>query len=115
MEKEETYYERVDPLEQVIANLPPEEFFEMSEIAPIFANEARTVKATITDGDYTLQEGIDYETFYYRGHGKTEIVWFAVAIGKGKYDKMFFHAGECRLPSNIRASMFDHGTPYQND
>ena len=106
MEKEKTYYEPVDPLEWA-ETYTFDEFIRLIgtpiENDPIFLNEARTLKATITDGDYTLQEGIDYETLYYRGRGKAEAVWFAVAFGKGKYDKMFFYAGEYRLPSNMRA------------
>ena len=106
MEKEKTYYERVDPLEWA-ETYTFEEFLKLIgtqiENDPIFLNEARTLKATIADGDYTLQEGIDYETQYFRGHGNTEEVWFAITFGKGKYDKMFFFAGEYRLPSDIRS------------
>lgn len=106
MEKEKNDYEPVDPIEWA-ETYTFEEFIKLIrtriENDPIFLNEARTLKATIADGNYTLQEGIDYETFYYRGRGKAEPVWFAVAFGKGKYDKMFFYAGEYRLPSSMRS------------
>lgn len=112
MKKEETYYEQVDPIEWA-ESYTFEEFLKLVgtpiEPDPIFLNKARTLKTTIVDGDYTLREDIDYEIRYFRGHGGTEAVWAAIAIGKGNYDTMFFCAGEYSLPASIREMRWQPG------
>ncbi|MDE7233815.1 MAG: hypothetical protein K2N29_02025 [Ruminiclostridium sp.] len=45
------------------------------------------LKITITDGDYTLREGIDYTTHYCRG--TSEMAWLTVVVGIGKYENIF--------------------------
>ncbi len=62
----------------------------------IFINAAKTLKITITDGDYTLREGIDYTTLYIRGHGDTEMAWAAMVGGEGKYGAFFLISNEYR-------------------
>lgn len=54
------------------------------------------LKITITDGDYTLREGIDYTILYIRGHGDTEMVWSAMVGGEGKYGALFLFSNEYR-------------------
>ncbi len=51
------------------------------------------LKITITDGDYTLREGVDYETYCVDGNGKV-VDWLLLMIGMGKYKKMFFCQGK---------------------
>ncbi len=53
------------------------------------------LKITITDGDYTLQEGVDYKTYDCRGLDET--VWLTVVVGVGKYENIFFRGHENRL------------------
>lgn len=62
----------------------------------VFLNAAKTLKITITDGDYTLREGIDYTILYIRGHGDTEMVWSAMVGGEGKYGALFLFSNEYR-------------------
>lgn len=47
------------------------------------------LKFTITDGDYTLREGVDYETYCVDGNEKT-VDWLLLMVGMGKYQKMLF-------------------------
>ena len=54
------------------------------------------LKITITDGDYMLQEGIDYETYCSRG--TNEMVWFMALEGIGKYENIFLRGYEL-IPS----------------
>lgn len=68
----------------------------------VFLNAAKTLKITITDGDYTLREGIDYTTLYIRGHGDTEMAWSAA---KGNTGRSFcIPANTARLWVNSRPS-----------
>lgn len=53
------------------------------------------LKLTITDGDYTLQEGVDYITYDCRG--LDEAVWLTMVTGIGKYENIFFRGHENRL------------------
>lgn len=51
------------------------------------------IKITITDGDYTLREGVDYETFL--GDGNCKIVdRFSIIAGMGKYEKLLLCGSE---------------------
>lgn len=52
------------------------------------------LKVMITDGDYVLREGIDYELHYIRGLEDME--WLTIGIGKGKYKNLFFRGHENR-------------------
>lgn len=62
----------------------------------IFLNAAKTLKITITDGDYTLREGIDYKTLYIEGHGDTETAWKVIVGGEGKYGALLLQSSEYR-------------------
>lgn len=53
------------------------------------------LKITITDGDYTLREGIDYKVIY--SPGTEEMFWLVLMEGIGKYENIFFHAHENRV------------------
>lgn len=53
------------------------------------------LKITITDGDYTLREGIDYEVIY--SPGTKEMSWLVLMAGIGKYENIFFNAHENRV------------------
>lgn len=79
MKKEETFYEPLEPLES-----------DGNE--SIFLNSEKTLKITITDGDHTLREGIDYRTVYVHGHGDVQMSWLMVTRGRGKYENMFLRA-----------------------
>lgn len=65
---------------------------------PIFLNEEKTLKMTITDGDYTLREGVDYKTVYCRGYDDSATSWSAISKGMGKYEKMLLKGCEFRFP-----------------
>lgn len=52
------------------------------------------LKITITDGDYTLREGIDYTSFLCRG--LSNMVWVVKTEGKGKYKNLFLRCHEIR-------------------
>lgn len=81
---EETYYEPF---------LPSKEDGNES----IFLNAEKTIKITVTDGDYTLREGIDYRAVYVRGHGDASYSTLMVAGGMGKYKNLFFQGVEYRV------------------
>lgn len=88
METEETCYEPFFPLES-----DGNEF--------IFLNPEKTLKITITDGDYTLREGVDYKAVYVRGRGDTQTAWLMVARGKGKYENLFLRGDVYRLSPEL--------------
>ena len=52
----------------------------------------KRLKITITDGDYTLQEGIDYKVIY--SPGTEEMSWLMLMEGIGKYENIYLHALE---------------------
>ena len=53
------------------------------------------LKITITDGDYTLREGVDYKTYDCRG--LDDMVWLTMVVGIGKYENIFFRGHQNRL------------------
>ncbi len=63
--------------------------------APAGIRCGEKLKVTITDGDYTLREGIDYVTYDCRGLDET--VWLMMVVGIGKYDNIFFRGHENRM------------------
>lgn len=63
---------------------------------PIFLNSGRNLTFTIKDGDYTLQEGVDYKTCYYRG--TDDVSWVVLLVGIGKYKRTLFYGAEMGFP-----------------
>lgn len=70
---------------------------------PILLTEDKKLKVTITDGDYTLHEGIDYRLHYFRGKG--DVKWTSLAVGQGKYDHFYLFGYKHQEPNPEPPSM----------